>query len=82
MDAKELPGRPNLHQYKKQAKDLVKQFKSFRTIASADSQTIQRIQRHHPRLEKLSVAAIRIAKFALADAQTAITVIRLTPMLV
>jgi ankyrin repeat protein len=72
MDAKVLPAHPNLDQYKKQAKDLVKQFKSFRDGQTADPQTIQRVKKHHPKLEKLSTTAIQIAKFALAEAQLVI----------
>jgi ankyrin repeat protein len=72
MDAKELPARPNLEQYKNQAKDLVKLFKSFRNGAAVDPETIQRIKKHHPRLEKLSRGGIRTVKFALADAQLVI----------
>jgi ankyrin repeat protein len=69
MDAKELPARPSLEQYKKQAKELVKIFKDLRTRTSGDTEAIQRIQKHHPRLGKLSEAEVRNAKFALADAQ-------------
>jgi hypothetical protein len=35
MDAKEVPARANLEQYKKQAKDLVKVFKVFRFASPA-----------------------------------------------
>lgn len=63
MNAKELPRRPSLEQYKKQAKDLVKAYKS------GDPEAIQRIKKHHPRFGKLPDAELRGAKFALADAQ-------------
>ncbi|HEY4902568.1 MAG TPA: ankyrin repeat domain-containing protein [Candidatus Sulfotelmatobacter sp.] len=65
MDArkKELPSRPNLEQYKKQAKDLVRAFKS------ADSDTLQRVEKSHPHAENLLSPNILKAKFALADAQ-------------
>jgi len=69
MDAKELPVRPSLEQYKKQAKDLVRAFKSIGARPSGDSEAIQRIKKYHPRLGKLSEAEIRNAKLALADAQ-------------
>jgi ankyrin repeat protein len=69
MDAKELPARPSLEQYKKQAKDLVKAFKDFRARQSGDLEAIQRIKKYHPRLGRLPEAEIRNAKFALADAQ-------------
>ena len=72
MDAKELPARPSLEQYKKQAKDLVKAFKGFRASASGDPGALQRIKKYHPRLGKLPEAEIRRAKFALADAQLVI----------
>ncbi|PYU58062.1 MAG: ankryin [Acidobacteria bacterium] len=66
MDAKVLPARPSLEQYKKQAKELVK---AFRTGESGDPEAVQRIKKHHPRLSKLLDADIRNAKFALVDAQ-------------
>jgi ankyrin repeat protein len=72
MHAKDLPARPSLEQYKKQAKELVKVFKAFRTSASDDPGAMQRIKRHHPGLGKLSEAKLRDAKFALADAQLVI----------
>jgi ankyrin repeat protein len=62
MDAKEQPARPSLEQYKKQAKDLVKAFKS------ADPGAIQRIQKFHPRSEKMLGSVLK-SRFALADAQ-------------
>jgi ankyrin repeat protein len=58
MDAKKLPARPNLEQYRKQAKDLVKAFKS------ADADAIRRIQTSHRSASKEAPAEI-----ALADAQ-------------
>jgi ankyrin repeat protein len=72
MDAKELPARPSLEQYKKQAKDLLKVFKDFRARQLGDTEAIQRIKKHHPRLGKLPEAEIRNAWFALADAQLVI----------
>lgn len=63
MTVKELPARPSLDQYRKQAKDLLKAWKS------GDPEAVQRIKRHHPRLDKLSDPEIRIARFLLADAQ-------------
>lgn len=61
MDAKQLPARPNLEQFRKQAKDLLKQRQS--------SEAIQRIKRFHPRLRQRTAAEIAEAKFSLADAQ-------------
>ncbi len=66
MDAKELPARPSLEQYKKQAKDLVKACKS------GDLEAVQRIKKNHPRLGKLPGAEILNAKVVLADAQLVI----------
>src|SRR3984885_6793810 len=63
MDAKHLPARPSLEQYKKQAKDFVKNFKS------ADPKAIQRIRDCHPHADSFLNAAALKAKFALADAQ-------------
>jgi ankyrin repeat protein len=65
MDArkKELPSCPNLEQYKKQAKDLVRAFKS------ADPHTLQRVEKSHPHADNLLGPGILKAKFALADAQ-------------
>jgi ankyrin repeat protein len=61
MDAKQLPARPNLEQFRKQAKDLLKECKSI--------DAIQRIKRFHPRLRELTESQIANAKFSLADAQ-------------
>ena len=82
MDAKELPARPSLEQYKKLAKELVKACKSgapeaIRAIRTrypeaarfTDDELIQYIKQRHPRLAKLPDSEIRSAKFALADAQ-------------
>jgi tetratricopeptide (TPR) repeat protein len=63
MEAKELPARPNLEQYKKQAKELVK------ACLSGDSEALQRAKKYHPRSGKLPDAEILSAKFAFADAQ-------------
>jgi ankyrin repeat protein len=73
MDANPIPARPNplparasLEQYKKQAKDLLKAYRS------ADVETIRRVKRTHPRFEKLSEPGFEITRFALADAQLVI----------
>jgi ankyrin repeat protein len=66
MDVKELPARPNLEQYKKQAKDL------FKAWASGDPDGVWRIKRHNPRLAKLSHVDFRKVSLRLADAQLAI----------
>lgn len=66
MPERDLPVRPNLEQYKKQAKDLVKSF------AIADPLALSRIKRHHPRFHKLPEPNLRSAKFALTDSQLVI----------
>ncbi|HVG90998.1 MAG TPA: ankyrin repeat domain-containing protein [Alphaproteobacteria bacterium] len=66
MDPKPLPAHPSLEQYKKQAKELLKAYRS------ADVETIRRVKRNHPRFENLSDPGFEISKFALADAQLVI----------
>ena len=66
MPDRELPARPNLEQYKKQAKDLVKSF------ALADPQTLARIKRHHPRFHKLREPDLHTAPISLSDSQLVI----------
>ncbi len=66
MSDRNLPARPNLEQYKKQAKDLVKE------CALGHSDALNRIGRHHPRLHKLSPPDIQHEQFRLADAQLVI----------
>src|SRR5207249_12018216 len=61
MDAKQLPARPSLEQFRKQAKDLFK--------ARRSPEATRRIKRFHPRLTKLTEAEIADAKLSLADAQ-------------
>jgi hypothetical protein len=63
MPAQELPARPNLDQYKKRAKELVKAAKA------GDGRAFALMREHHPRLKKASDNELRHAKFALADAQ-------------
>ena len=66
MDPKPLPAQPNLEQYKKQAKELLKAYRS------ADVETIRRVKINHPRFEKLAEPGFDVSKFALADAQLVI----------
>jgi ankyrin repeat protein len=66
MDPKPLPARPSLEQYKKQAKELLKAYRS------ADVATIRRVKRNHPRFEDLSAPGFDVTKFVLADAQLVI----------
>ena len=63
MKAKEVPARPSLEQYKKQAKDLVKAYKS------GESETIRRIKEFHPHAGKLLDSGALKAGFGLAYAQ-------------
>jgi ankyrin repeat protein len=58
-----LPDRPDLDQYRKQAKDLL------RAHRAGEKAAIARIRSHHPKLRRAEPAAIREAAFALADAQ-------------
>jgi hypothetical protein len=58
MPARDLPARPNLEQYKKQAKDLIKAFRA------GDDAALQRLRAHHPHPARDS--------FGLADAQLVI----------
>jgi ankyrin repeat protein len=73
MQAKPLPARPSLEQYKKQAKELVKLFRAAQSGKSSDpdiySEVIQRVKRLQPRFADLPNEQIGHAKFALADAQ-------------
>jgi len=66
MDIKVLPAHPNLEQYKKQAKELLK------ACASGNPDGVWRIKRNNPRLAKLSDVAFRTVTLRLADAQLAI----------
>jgi ankyrin repeat protein len=63
MDARELPARPSLEQYKKQAKDFLKAYRS------ADVDAMRRVRKTHPRFRELAEAEFQSAPFALADAQ-------------
>ena len=63
MFEKQLPGRPNLEQYKKQAKELLHAHRA------AEPEALERIRHRHPTLHKLSLAEIPSANFTLADAQ-------------
>ncbi len=65
MPGRVFPAHPDLNQYKKQAKDLVKAY-----IASAP-EALERIRLHHPRLGKPADREIH-RSFRLADAQLVI----------
>jgi Ankyrin repeats (3 copies) len=63
MDAKELPSRASLEQYRKQAKALLK------SQSNGDANALERMRQHHPRLAKLTDSELRSGGFLLADAQ-------------
>jgi putative phosphoribosyl transferase len=63
MPPRELPPHPNLEQYKKQAKDLLKD------AAKSSPEAMARIRQHHPRLRDLQFDALPIK---LTDAQLVI----------
>jgi len=66
MYEKQLPARPNLEQYKKQAKELVRDCE----LGVADA--LARIKRNHPRFHSLPEPEIKDGLFALSDAQVVI----------
>jgi hypothetical protein len=66
MPVRLLPDRPNLGQYKKQAKELVK------ALRSADADALARVRAHHPRLGAVTASDARLTAFVLADAQLVI----------
>jgi ankyrin repeat protein len=66
MFAKELPARPNLQQYRKQAKDLAHECEQHVPEAMA------RMLRNHPRFHKLGEAGAAAAPVSLTDAQLVI----------
>jgi Ankyrin repeats (3 copies) len=66
MDTREFPPHPNLEQYRKQAKELLKAYQG------ADMKAMVRVRKKHPRFRKLSEAEFRSESFALADAQLVI----------
>jgi hypothetical protein len=74
MEAKPLPARPSLEQYKKQAKELVKLFRAIQSGKSSDpeivpSEIFHRVRSYHPRFVGLPSDRLAGEKFALADAQ-------------
>lgn len=66
MFQRELPARPNLQQYRKQAKDLVRQCE----LHAADA--IARMRRNHPRFHQLPETDATAATVNLTDAQLVI----------
>lgn len=77
MPARSLPARPDLDQYKKQAKELVKAVRSGSRAGSADAAVLTRIRTHHPHPSRFAGLAqpgdeAGLLEFALADAQIVI----------
>ena len=65
MPVRQLPDRPSLEQYKKQAKDLLKAWKA------GDPAAVVRMREHHPRVSKASGPDFR-PRVTLADAHLVI----------
>ncbi len=63
MPEKQLPVHPNLEQYKKQSKDLAK------ACGLGVPDALARVQRHHPRLHKLTESEIQASPITRTDAQ-------------
>jgi ankyrin repeat protein len=63
---KSLPEQPNLEQYKKQAKDLV------RAHSQGSAEAVGRVGRHHPRLRNRPPDEAGLPPFHLSDAQLVI----------
>ena len=63
--AKSLPARPHLEQLKKQAKELLKNYKTN----NGETETLARVRAHTPRLAGKSDAEIAKERFVLQDAQ-------------
>ena len=64
--SKQLPPRPSIEQFRKQAKSLLKRQRA------ADSDTLTRIRGSHPRWRTLSQKQLAASPFKLADAQLVI----------
>jgi ankyrin repeat protein len=62
-DVRQLPLRPNLDQYKKQAKDLVK------SVKDDDAPALELIKKFHPHSDKFIAPGSLNSAFKLADAQ-------------
>src|SRR5258708_26601702 len=74
MQKRSLPSRPNLEQYKKIAKDILKAWKnnvstSIPWEGSVVSVTREHLRMLHPRLSELSEAEAVAAELTLPDAQ-------------
>ncbi|MFT5376257.1 MAG: hypothetical protein ACI906_003094 [Candidatus Latescibacterota bacterium] len=67
--AKSLPARPHLEQLKKQAKELLKNYKTNNGETETETETLARVRAHTPRLAGKSDAEIAKERFVLQDAQ-------------
>src|SRR5271155_6276051 len=63
MSERELPARPNLEQYRKQAKELA------RDCALSVPDALARVRKHHPRFHKLAEIDLAAARVSVTDAQ-------------
>src|SRR5271155_1697109 len=66
MSERELPARPNLEQYRKQAKELA------RDCALSVPDALARVRKHHPRFHKLAEIDLAAARVSVTDAQLVI----------
>jgi ankyrin repeat protein len=66
VSTKPLPTHPNLEQYRKQAKDLV------RILNSAELSALDRIREHHPEFANTSAQQLTTVNFTLTSAQLVI----------
>ena len=66
MPDREIHARPDLEQYRKQAKNL------SRKCALSDADALARVRRHHPRFHKLAENDLAGAKVTVTDAQLVI----------
>ena len=64
--SRDLPSRPHLDVPRRQARELLKQFKS------ENPEALERIRRRHPRFKGKSASAVATAPFRLSDAQLVI----------
>ncbi len=67
MKTRQLPPRPHLDQYRKQAKDLLQQ------LQARDPDALQEARQHHPRLAGADDTTLAGHQFTLADAQLIIS---------
>jgi ankyrin repeat protein len=66
MSEREFPARPNLEQYRKQAKELVRQY------AERSPGAVVRVRRHHPKFHKLAEGDPAASQVSLTEAQLVI----------